>query len=166
MTYSDAKNLTWTQDRKQWERFRELPEWIQSQASTRAISPQSVIDELEQMRNRTSGKPMGLNALTKEVKKLRFANVQAKSSGSECSSESASPCMPLSDLPPDLQLPPATAATTTRLPAKDCLLPPTPILPTVAPTVISAPAQILAQLTGKKRRAAPIDARRKKKQAS
>jgi len=47
-----------------------------SQAVARAVSPRVIIDELEQMRNCSDGKMLGLNALMKEVKKLRFANAR------------------------------------------------------------------------------------------
>ncbi|CAK5272068.1 unnamed protein product [Mycena citricolor] len=68
--------------RKSWERFREIPEWIDSQAKRRSISPSTVIDELEALRSFTlrdgiTETKMGLNQLSKRVKSMRLDGLKS-----------------------------------------------------------------------------------------
>jgi hypothetical protein len=71
------------------------------------------MDKLEAMHNHSGGKPLGLNALMKEVKKLCFANVQAKGSNTNhLLLESSLFHMPTEDLLPELQAPPSAIACT------------------------------------------------------
>ncbi|KAF9065976.1 hypothetical protein BDP27DRAFT_1297792 [Rhodocollybia butyracea] len=58
-------------DGKQWERFREIPEWIDGQASSRGVSPQSLIQELENMCKTDSGTALSLNQLRLILKTQR-----------------------------------------------------------------------------------------------
>lgn len=60
------------QERKSWERFREIPEWIDQEASTQGISPEAVIKQLEVLQGVGDGRRLGLNALAKLVKQKRY----------------------------------------------------------------------------------------------
>lgn len=64
---------------KSWQRFREIPEWIDSQSSDRQVPPSIIIQELEPLRG-----DKGLNALQKEVKKLRETAKLARSKSQVC----------------------------------------------------------------------------------
>ncbi|TFK72355.1 hypothetical protein BDN72DRAFT_894862 [Pluteus cervinus] len=55
-------------ERKVWQRFREIPEWIESEAASRNTSPQTIINELEEMRKKENG---GMNRFMKHIKDLR-----------------------------------------------------------------------------------------------
>lgn len=57
--------------RKFWERFREIPEWVENQATLRSVSPQVILDELQAWRTEAGGRPKGLAALGKELKSRR-----------------------------------------------------------------------------------------------
>ncbi len=66
--------------KKAWERFREIPEYIDNQSTARGISPAVVIEELEVMRKTPSvgdGEPAkkGMNQLMREVQKKRKSAV-------------------------------------------------------------------------------------------
>jgi hypothetical protein len=62
-----------SQARKAWQRFREIPEWIDAEVRRQAVPPEEVIRQLELLRA-VPGKPsMGMNALSKHVKALREA---------------------------------------------------------------------------------------------
>lgn len=63
--------------RKQWERFREILEWIESRAASEKLSPRVVIQDLEKMRGEGK-KKKGLNALAKEIKELRYKDAREK----------------------------------------------------------------------------------------
>jgi hypothetical protein len=56
--------------RKAWERFREIPEWIDAKSKAQGVSPDAIIQELEQMRGKGSGRK-GVNALGRMVCELR-----------------------------------------------------------------------------------------------
>ena len=58
------------QGRKTWERFHEIPDWIDAQSSEQGVAPTVIIAELEEMRMQGK-KKTGLNALSKELKRLR-----------------------------------------------------------------------------------------------
>lgn len=58
------------QQKKAWERFREIPEWIDGQSDFRGVAPGTIIEELERMRGE-GDRRKGLNALMKDVQKLR-----------------------------------------------------------------------------------------------
>ncbi|KAK7053211.1 hypothetical protein VNI00_003830 [Paramarasmius palmivorus] len=86
---------------KAWERFREIPEYITSWSSSESVSPQQVIDELEQLRiiekvvrvdnkSQTIKQTMGLNALTKllaEQRKKQAAETENKHPVADARSE-------------------------------------------------------------------------------
>jgi len=59
------------QQRKSWERFREIPEWVENQSRLRNVSPQVVLNELQAWRSEGEGKPKGLSALGREIKSRR-----------------------------------------------------------------------------------------------
>ena len=59
------------QQRKSWERFREIPEWIENQSRLCNVSPQVILDELQAWRTEGGGKPKGLSALGREIKGWR-----------------------------------------------------------------------------------------------
>lgn len=59
------------QQRKSWERFREIPEWVENQSWLRNVSPQVILDELQAWRTEGGGKPKGLSALGREIKSRR-----------------------------------------------------------------------------------------------
>ncbi|KAF6752308.1 hypothetical protein DFP72DRAFT_815521, partial [Ephemerocybe angulata] len=61
--------------RKMWQRFREIPEWIQMKSHERGVPPQEVINELEEIREE---KKVGLNGLVKIVKGMHEDEVEAK----------------------------------------------------------------------------------------
>ncbi|KAJ7497794.1 hypothetical protein B0H11DRAFT_2226396 [Mycena galericulata] len=58
---------------KVWERFREIPEWIDQQSTVRDVSPDIVITELQASRvaASSSSEPKGLNWLQKDVSRQR-----------------------------------------------------------------------------------------------
>ncbi|KAJ7504735.1 hypothetical protein B0H11DRAFT_1709516, partial [Mycena galericulata] len=58
---------------KVWERFREIPEWIDQQSTVRDVSPDIVITELQASRvaASSSSEPKGLNWLQKDVSRRR-----------------------------------------------------------------------------------------------
>ncbi|KAJ7926482.1 hypothetical protein B0H13DRAFT_1599594 [Mycena leptocephala] len=63
-----------TSDSKQktWERFREIPEWIDRESTTRRTSSEVIIAELEDLRSREDGgEPRGINWLVKELAERR-----------------------------------------------------------------------------------------------
>ncbi|KAF9474955.1 hypothetical protein BDN70DRAFT_814884, partial [Pholiota conissans] len=64
-------------DRKKWERFREIPEWIQSESACRKVSPQIILDELDGLM-KNNPKITGMNSLAKEVKSMRFEKAKAR----------------------------------------------------------------------------------------
>ncbi|KAJ7832173.1 hypothetical protein B0H14DRAFT_3463619 [Mycena olivaceomarginata] len=53
-----------------WSRYREIPEWIESECMRRGVAPTLVVTELEAMRA-VVNPPKGLNWLRGEVEKLR-----------------------------------------------------------------------------------------------
>ncbi|KIM47052.1 hypothetical protein M413DRAFT_440599 [Hebeloma cylindrosporum] len=63
--------------RKSWERFREIPEWVENQSMLRSVSPQVILDELQAWRTEAGGRPKGLAALGKELKSRREKMSQA-----------------------------------------------------------------------------------------
>ncbi|KAF8209033.1 hypothetical protein K438DRAFT_2012373 [Mycena galopus ATCC 62051] len=74
--------------KKAWERFREIPEWVDRESTTRRVNPEVVVTELEGMRviGEDGGGMRGLNWLSKELARQRKQN--AKSSN-PASSDSA-----------------------------------------------------------------------------
>ncbi|KAJ6488301.1 hypothetical protein C8R47DRAFT_1072014 [Mycena vitilis] len=65
---------------KHWGRYREIPEWIESQSHRRGVSPAVIVAELEAMRS-VDGNIKGLNWLRMEVEKLRKEAAQAAKNG-------------------------------------------------------------------------------------
>ncbi|KAJ6464778.1 hypothetical protein C8R47DRAFT_1201745 [Mycena vitilis] len=64
--------------KKAWERFREIPEWIDRQSTTRRVSPDVVIAELEDLRVRDDGGGVrGMNWLVQEVASRRKEDKEA-----------------------------------------------------------------------------------------
>ncbi|KAJ7686094.1 hypothetical protein B0H17DRAFT_1304922 [Mycena rosella] len=65
---------------KIWQRFREIPEWIDSHSTARDVSPDMIITELQAMRVGTSvrNEPRGLNWLQNELAVLRKAAKKAQ----------------------------------------------------------------------------------------
>lgn len=62
------------QQRKTWQRFREIPEWIEAAAKARAISPAAAIAELEVMREMPNTHTLlGTSALSKLLSDQRKA---------------------------------------------------------------------------------------------
>ncbi|KAJ7675076.1 hypothetical protein B0H17DRAFT_1207941 [Mycena rosella] len=61
---------------KVWQRFREIPEWIDTHSRERDVSPNVIIDELQAMRVNTAqgNEPKGLNWLQLELMRLRKAS--------------------------------------------------------------------------------------------
>ncbi|KAJ7679310.1 hypothetical protein DFH06DRAFT_974792 [Mycena polygramma] len=58
--------------KKAWERFREIPEWIDQQSTARRVAPDVIIAELEEMRARDDGSGLrGINWLVQEVASRR-----------------------------------------------------------------------------------------------
>ena len=81
-----------SQPRKTWQRFREIPDWIDSSSKERGVAPLVVVDELEAMQGKGSQKK-GLNSLSKDVKELRIQHELArKSILSQAESVSTVPC--------------------------------------------------------------------------
>ncbi|KAH9474890.1 hypothetical protein JR316_0013358 [Psilocybe cubensis] len=75
---SEGKHLkSWrsgisSKDRKFWQRFREIPEYIDSEAHNRKVSPLAIIDELDIL-GQQDKQLKGLSALTKHIKLKREA---------------------------------------------------------------------------------------------
>ncbi|KAF8228166.1 hypothetical protein L208DRAFT_1379444 [Tricholoma matsutake] len=138
-------------DGKRWEHVHEIPEWILSQSTARVVSLTVIIEGLKEMRCGSGNKTKkGLNALVKEVKQLRFAHAQERTSDSDPSFEP--PLLPSASLMSSL-----VSASSSSM-ALSCP---------------SAPATFCAEVIGitvsgseKKWRALPVDARRKKKKAA
>ncbi|KAF7378502.1 hypothetical protein MSAN_00277700 [Mycena sanguinolenta] len=65
--------------KKAWERFREIPEWVDRESTTRRIAPEIVIAALEELRKREEGGPRGLSWLSKELGRQRKATKQSSS---------------------------------------------------------------------------------------
>ncbi|KAJ7488582.1 hypothetical protein B0H11DRAFT_2406669 [Mycena galericulata] len=87
---------------KVWERFREIPEWIDQQSTVRDVSPDIVITELQVSRvaASSSSEPKGLNWLQKDVSRQRkeavaqhrgLAQVASSSESASAESSSATP---------------------------------------------------------------------------
>jgi hypothetical protein len=58
--------------KKTWERFREIPEWIDRESTARRVPPDVVILELEDLRSREDGGELrGMNWLGMQVARLR-----------------------------------------------------------------------------------------------
>ena len=137
------------QDRKKWECFRELPEWILSEAATRVTLPLVIIEELANICNTTK---MGLNALSNHVKKLRFANAHLQcvtnlsTRSSFTSASSLSSAQELLTAPGPMQPPDLTISLPPVISSSSSLA---PVLPPVL----------------KKWRAPPADSRWKKRKA-
>ncbi|KAF8185814.1 hypothetical protein K438DRAFT_2154636 [Mycena galopus ATCC 62051] len=74
---------------KQWERFREIPEWIATSCDRRHVSPLVIISELDAMRENGGKTKKGLNWLRNHLVELRKARAQ-ESSVSELPSASSS----------------------------------------------------------------------------
>ncbi|KAJ7793753.1 hypothetical protein B0H14DRAFT_3559356 [Mycena olivaceomarginata] len=75
-----------------WSRYREIPEWIESECMRRGVAPTLVVTELEAMRA-VVNPPKGLNWLRGEVEKLRK---QAKRQATETIPEPSSSASPVS----------------------------------------------------------------------
>ncbi|KAF8221846.1 hypothetical protein L208DRAFT_1382089 [Tricholoma matsutake] len=131
-------------DRKKWEHFHEIPEWILLCSTARVVSPMCCGSD-NKMKN-------GLNALVKDVKKLHFANAQPKASDNNLSLESP-PLQPLpcSPTPASSLIPPSFP------PAASC----TELAPLTSLVNIAS-----SGVEKKKRRAVPLDAQRKKMKAA
>ncbi|KAJ7827303.1 hypothetical protein B0H13DRAFT_1917719 [Mycena leptocephala] len=75
------------QSRKFWERFREIPEWIEAQTKSNSKSSEASIGELEALRTQLAKRsavgdeiimiPLGMNALAKHLTEQRKAAVVA-----------------------------------------------------------------------------------------
>ncbi|KAJ7504099.1 hypothetical protein B0H11DRAFT_1853124, partial [Mycena galericulata] len=90
---------------KVWERFREIPEWIDQQSTVRDVSPDIVITELQASRvaASSSSEPKGLNWLQKDVSRQRkeavaqhrgLVQAQVASSSAESASAESSSVTP------------------------------------------------------------------------
>ncbi|KAF8870466.1 hypothetical protein BD779DRAFT_1681089 [Infundibulicybe gibba] len=96
-----------SRERKAWERFREIPEWIASESNSRSVSPNTIISELEQMRVGTGlgNRQKGLNALASDIKNLRFERTKKlqglKIGDHEGSESDPSPSSPIDCTTPD-----------------------------------------------------------------
>jgi len=76
-------------DGKTWERFREIPEWIDKQSISRGVSPSSLIQELEY---RCTTDKLSMNQLRDALKKERDqAAASTETSGLSQSSVAADP---------------------------------------------------------------------------
>lgn len=64
------------QARKAWQRFREIPEWIDEQVRERHIKTSAILDEVEAIREE-AGKLVGMNGLAKIIKGMREAEKTA-----------------------------------------------------------------------------------------
>ncbi|KDQ24125.1 hypothetical protein PLEOSDRAFT_1079281 [Pleurotus ostreatus PC15] len=64
---------------KSWQRFREIPEYIDSQSRLRRVSPDVIINELEQMREDGKSKK-GLNALMLKLVEIRKTSLSTQTS--------------------------------------------------------------------------------------
>ncbi|KAF8228870.1 hypothetical protein L208DRAFT_1379170 [Tricholoma matsutake] len=138
-------------DWKRWEHFHEIPEWILSQSTARVVSPTVIIEELKEMHCGSGNKTKkGLNALVKEVKQLHFAHAQEKTSDSGPSFKP-----PL--LPSASSMYSLGSASSSSM-ALSC--------PSAPATFCAEVTSITASGSEKKRRALPVDARRKKKKAA
>lgn len=173
-------NHAFEQERKQWERFRELPEWIDANATSQGLSPRAVIVDLEDMRG--EGKQCkGLNQLMLDVKALRFQRAEERRSGLPLGAQPSEPIHRLSSLStlnsmnssvqPSTSLPTLPSA---HLPVQSDAV---PSLPLQSVSTDSAPPSIPERLPGDtsypeppestapppatKRRARPLDSRRK-----
>lgn len=61
------------QQRKAWQRFREIPDYIESESAVRNVSPRVILDELEKMRIPEVGTVLkGISALSAIVKDIRL----------------------------------------------------------------------------------------------
>lgn len=130
---------------------RKLPEWIDKRATGESLSPRVVIEDLERMRGDGKGRK-GLNALMKDIKALRFQTAIAQPAVALPSSLSPlEPASPQSILTPDG---PSDA---------EPALEPTPQLLPGPPTLVLPPSLQTLTSVGKKRRAKPVDPRRKPK---
>ncbi|KAJ6450595.1 hypothetical protein C8R47DRAFT_1084389, partial [Mycena vitilis] len=95
-------------DRKFWQRFREIPEWIETQVATKSKTPEACLQELEVLRTANSTRssvnkqivmiPLGVNALTKLLEKQRKEAVQTKESNAAGTSEPPSSLIGNSDI--------------------------------------------------------------------
>ncbi|KAH9476570.1 hypothetical protein JR316_0010486 [Psilocybe cubensis] len=80
-----------SKDRKFWQRFREIPEFIDSEAHNRKVSPLSIIDELEIL-GQQDRRLKGLSALTKHIKLKREAvSPQAETEAPQVEAEASQP---------------------------------------------------------------------------
>ena len=61
--------------RKWFERFREIPEWIDAEMRCQVVSPKTVMAQLEAMRDVPDRPRLGMNALSQHLKSLRKARV-------------------------------------------------------------------------------------------
>ncbi|KAJ7919447.1 hypothetical protein B0H13DRAFT_2320430 [Mycena leptocephala] len=80
--------------KKTWERFREIPEWIDRESTTRRTSSEVIIAELEDLRSREDGgEPRGINWLVKELaeRRKKAAALQQSSSNSVPDGSSGQP---------------------------------------------------------------------------
>ncbi|KAJ7252582.1 hypothetical protein C8J57DRAFT_1351069 [Mycena rebaudengoi] len=83
--YFKAKWRSTSKSRKFWERFREIPEWIETETNLGSRSPEASIAELEALRNGLAKQsavgdeilliPLGINALAKHLTEQRKASV-------------------------------------------------------------------------------------------
>ncbi|GLB44253.1 hypothetical protein LshimejAT787_1601830 [Lyophyllum shimeji] len=109
-----------SQQKKAWERFREIPEWIDKQSDSRGVAPQVIIDELEQMRGGDKQRK-GLNALMKDIQKLR--KDKAREQRQDTVNVSALSCQPaIPPVLPLLMMPPSSCSRTSPLQANATLL--------------------------------------------
>ncbi|KAJ7177226.1 hypothetical protein C8R43DRAFT_1118237 [Mycena crocata] len=134
-----AKWRPGSQARKFWERYREIPEWIENQVTLKQQSPEESLQQLEALRVKnstrsSSGKivtliPLGVNALSKLIQQQRkdaAVNENDDEPGVESSAQGPSTSM-------------------------DAILSPSDGTDTTVPAVVSG-----------KRRAAPLASRAKK----
>ncbi|KAJ7232353.1 hypothetical protein C8J57DRAFT_1383741 [Mycena rebaudengoi] len=81
--YFKAKWRSTSKSRKFWERFREIPEWIETETNLGSKSPEASIAELEALRNSLAKRsavgdeilliPLGINALAQHLTEQRKA---------------------------------------------------------------------------------------------
>ncbi|KAJ6534238.1 hypothetical protein B0H19DRAFT_964399, partial [Mycena capillaripes] len=62
---------TSTLQQKAWERFREIPEWIDRESTARRVNPELLVAELEDMRTGDGSEMRGINWLSQELARRR-----------------------------------------------------------------------------------------------
>ncbi|CAK5271696.1 unnamed protein product [Mycena citricolor] len=135
-----------TTARKRWEHFREIPEWIATESERCAVAPAVIIQELEELRERSEGaQRINLSTLTDEVKAKR--ELRQKASVATIVLVPPSPPMP------------AVPVCDATIGAVEVIV--APLQPAIA--LLSADVEGIPQKPTRKRRAKPIAVRRPSK---